>query len=299
MDLHGKIFNPELLLISFLAVIYYPVTSGQEISKSVATEICQCVDTIENMDSLEAKIDRCAYDALEDVVENLSDEIQESFSNAEVVDRTLTDAMGMLLGECPKIRMFIIYNRQHQFYRLSESEAANDYYEKGNKLFLDKDYKGAAKLFSKALRKDHGFIFALDNLALSLRQTGDYKRAVKYYQKSLQLYPEGKMALQNLGATYSFLNENDNALDCYQKLIYFYPDDPDGYLGLGKVLVRSGEYEMAIDYVFIAHKINTYRNSENVKESETLAMEIYNKLKEQDKLELFIQKAKEYGITIN
>jgi tetratricopeptide (TPR) repeat protein len=88
-------------------------------------------------------------------------------------------------------------------------------------------------------------------------------------------------------------------MDCYDKLAYFYPEDPEGYFGIGKVYVLSEQYEKAIDYVFIAHRLYTLSGSEYISDTENLAITIYNKLKEQNKTELFRQKAFEYGVNIN
>jgi tetratricopeptide (TPR) repeat protein len=136
-------------------------------------------------------------------------------------------------------------------------------------------------------------------MALTYRRSGDNKNAVKYYLKSLEIYPEGSFALQNLAVAYTYMKDYTNALDCYDKLTYYFPTDPEGYFGLGKVLVLMEDYEKAIDYVFIAHKIYSVQGSELTKDTHELALLIFGKLKEKDKLQLFYEKAKEYGIAVN
>jgi tetratricopeptide (TPR) repeat protein len=272
---------------------------SQDFIQKVALEICNCVDTIENIDSLEAKLNRCAFEAFETVLENSTEEVQEAYSTGEAVDETINKAFEELAGECPKIRKYILDDRKTAFYKMSDSEAANKYYEDGNTAFSKKEIKGAIKLFRKAVKEDKSFVYALDNLGLAYRQSGDNKKAVKYYIKSLEVYPEGNFALQNLGVAYTYLNEMEKAVDTYRRLNFFYPDDPEAYFGIGRVLVLAGKYEDAIDYVFIAHKIYSSTNSDYIKDSEELALSIYNALKEQKKEDIFIQKAKEYGISIN
>jgi tetratricopeptide (TPR) repeat protein len=275
------------------------ITSAQDIINRVATEICNCVDTIENLDSLDAKLNRCAPLALETVLENSTEELQEAYSTQEAFEETLEKAFEVLLSECPKIRYYIIGERRSDFYKLSDSEDANKYYEAGNAQLEKEDFKGALKSYSKALKKDPEFIYAIDNKALAYRRSGDSKNAIKYYLKSLELYPEGSFALQNIAAAYTYLKDYTTALDYYNSLTYYYPTDPEGYFGLGKVLMMMEDYEKAIDFIFIAHKIYSIQGSEYTKETHELSMEIFSNLKKKDKLDLFYQKAKEYGIEIN
>ena len=100
-----KIFiTAALLFISALI-------NAQDIPHKVAVEICNCVDTIENMDSLDAKVNRCASDALGAVLETSSDEVQETYSSDDAVEESINKAMETLLSVCPRIRKFIIEER--------------------------------------------------------------------------------------------------------------------------------------------------------------------------------------------
>jgi tetratricopeptide (TPR) repeat protein len=285
------------ILISLVLVVNK--TRAQDFPQKVAVEICHCLDTISNLDSLDSILDSCAYEALETVFDDASDEIQELYSTDEAVEEVMNKAMEKLLSECPYLRKSIIEERKRVYYRMSDSEDANKFYENGNKAYENKDFRGAIKLYGKALKKDPEFIYALDNTGLAYRQLNDNRKAVKYYQRSLSIYPEGSLALQNLGVAYTNMNQLSSAMDCYDKLAYFYPEDPEGYFGIGKVYVLSEQYEKAIDYVFIAHRLYSLSGSEYISDTENLAITIYNKLKEQNKTELFRQKAFEYGVNIN
>jgi tetratricopeptide (TPR) repeat protein len=287
----------RLFLLASLS-LFFSAASGQDLVQRVAVEICNCVDTIENIDSLDAKLNRCAPIALETVLENSTEEVQEAYSSDEAFEETIKNAFEVLLSECPKIRYFIVGERRSSFYRSSDSKEANGFYEAGIALFEKSDFKGAIKSFSKALKKDPVFIYAIDNMALAYRRSDDYKNAVRFYLKSLEIYPEGSFALQNLAGAYTYLKDYPGALDNYDKLTYYYPTNPEGYFGLGKVLVLMENYEEALDYVFIAHKIYSIQGSELSKDTHELALLIFNKLKEKDKLDLFFQKAKDYGIEV-
>jgi tetratricopeptide (TPR) repeat protein len=279
--------------------LFFSAASAQDMVEKVAVEICNCVDTIENMDSLDARLNRCAPMAFETVLENSSEQVQEIYSTDEAVEETLNKAFEMLLTVCPKIRNFVIEERRSGFCRMSDSEAANKYYETGNSLLEKEDFKGAIKSYSKALKKDPKFIYAIDNMALAYSRSGDTKNAVKFYLRSMEIYPEGSIAIQNLAIEYTLMKDYSGALDNYDKLTYYYPTDPEGYFGLGKVLILMEDYEKALDYIFIAHKIYSVQGSDKTKETHELAIVIFNKLKEKDRLDLFYEKAKEYGIEVN
>jgi tetratricopeptide (TPR) repeat protein len=272
---------------------------AQDLAKKVAIEICNCVDTVENMDSLEAKVNRCAQTGFEAVLEAASDEVQEIYSTEDAVNETISKAMESLITLCPKIRVYIIAERESQFYKKSDRADANQFYEQAEALFEKEKYKEALKLYLKSVKKDRTFIYAIDNTALTYRKLGDTKNAIKYYNMSLELYPEGVFALQNLAYLSDLMKDQDKALECYEKIAFFHPENPEGYFGIGRMFAKAGEYESALDYVFTAHKIYFTTKSEYLKDSEELISQIYNKLKEQNKLDLFNQKAKEYGININ
>ena len=299
MILKNTDLNPAKIILILTSFVSFSICPAQDFGQKVAVEICHCVGSVDNLDSLEAKLDSCAYEALETVFDNASEEMQELYSTDEAIEETMNKAMEMLLSECPDLRKLIIKDRKEQYCRMSDSETANNYYESGNQAYEKKDFKGAIKLYSKALKKDPEFIYAIDNTGLAYRQLEENKKAVKYYRRSLDIYPEGSFALQNLGVAYTYLNQLSDAMECYEKLTYFYPEDPEGYFGIGKVYVISEQYEKAIDYIFIAHKLYTSSNSEYAKDTEKLSLTIYNKLKEQNKLELFKEKAAEYGISLN
>lgn len=293
-----KYFKAFLILIILLFNPVYKA-EAQDFPQKVAVEICHCLDTISNLDSLDSKLDSCAYEALETVFDDASDEIQEIYSTDEAVEDVMNKAMERLLSECPNLRKSIIEERKRIYYKMSDSDDANNFYESGNQAYENKDYKGAIKYYGRALKKDPEFIYAIDNTGLAYRQLNDNKKAIKYYRKSLSIYPEGSLALQNLGVAYTNLNQLHEAMDCYDKLAYFYPEDPEGYFGIGKVYFLSEQYDKAIDYVFIAHRMYTLSGSDFVRDTEKLAISIYDKLKEQNKTELFRQKAFEYGVNIN
>jgi len=287
------------LVISALCSSYLVVVSGQDLVERISLEICSCIDTIENMDSLESKLDRCIPESLALVWESEAPGDQDYLTTADTIKNTLDAVVGKLTFYCPKIREFILVDKEARYYRMSDSDLANELYLAGNKAFESDNLKAAAKKYAKAIKADKGWVYPYDNLALTCRNLGKYKKAVKYYDKSLEIYPEGSFALQNQAVAFTYINENMNALSNYNSLINLYPDNPEGYFGTAKVLFIIEEYEKALDYAFVTHKMYVSRGSDYVKDTEKLISSIHEKMKEQNKLDLFIEKAKAHGITIN
>jgi tetratricopeptide (TPR) repeat protein len=289
-----KNYLPPLLLV-LLSIN----CSAQDFERKVAIEICNCVDTIENMDSLDSKVDKCAYDALETTLENASEEVQDIFSSDDEVEEVITNSMRLLLSECPKIRKFIITDRKSRFYRMSSSQEANRLYEYGNRLVNADSLKYAISQYKKAVSIDPQFVYALDNLGLTYRRLGNNRKAVSYYAKSLTVYPEGNFALQNIAVAYTGMKDYDRALSFYNRVLIYYPDDAEGYYGIGRLYYLQGEYEKSLDYLFIAHKIYVQQKSDFAADTEKLLADIYNKLKSLNKTDLFNQKAGLHGISVN
>ncbi len=82
-------------------------------------------------------------------------------------------------------------------------------------------------------------------------------------------------------------------------LINLYPKNPEGYFGKGKTYFLMEDYENAIDYIFYCHKMYASQDSDYTKDTESIVALIHDKLKEQNKLDIFFKKAETHGIKIN
>jgi len=288
----------KIISVVFIFHLFLSIIQAQDLPRLISTEICHCIDTIENMDSLEAKLDRCFPQSVENVFELLDEETQELYSDDAAIEKVIDQVYQKLLSYCPKIRKFILSDKEREFYRMSDSRKAKDFFLAGNKALDSGDYKTAAKQFLKAIKADPGWVYPYDYIGLTYRNMGKYEKAIKYYNKSLEIYPEGAFALQNQAVAYTFLNDFKKAQTNYDYMIYLYPDNPVGYFGIAQVSFMKGDYEKAIDYAIFSYKIYLSQNSECIKDSEKLLSEIYEKLKEQGKESHFFEKAKEFGINI-
>ncbi len=284
------------LAISTACAIVFASVSGQNLVEKISDQICDCIDTIQNMDSLQAKIDRCAPESIDLIWGSENDEDEDYSVSDDSINNTMDSVMANLIYYCPKIRNFVLADREAINYKMSVSEKANGFYKAGNEAFESENYVTAEKKYLKAIKADPKFVYAYDNLALAYRSSGKYKKSIKYYDKSLDIYPEGSFALQNQAVAFTYLKDFRFALENYEKLVTLYPENPEGYYGIAKIYVMNEDYEDALDYVFCCHKLYSMQKSDYAKDSEKLISTIFDKLKEQNKLDLFYQKAKEYGI---
>lgn len=101
-------------------------------------------------------------------------------------------------------------------YNSTESEEAKKLYDKAFDKARAKDYKGAIKLYNKALKEDPNFVEVYDNIGLCYRRIGNFKKAIASYNKSIELYPKGTMAHMNLGIIYGIQKEYDKAIAEYE-----------------------------------------------------------------------------------
>jgi tetratricopeptide (TPR) repeat protein len=287
------------ILLTFAGIFIITCVSGQDLVKKISLQICSCLDTIESMDSLEAKLDRCVPEAFLMYFQTDAEEDENEFFDSDTIKKTMDEVVRQLGSYCPKIRKFVLADHEAKFYRNSDSQAANDAYDKADKAFKSGDYKSAEKYYNQALKADPLFVFAWDDLALTCRKTGDYKKAVKYYNKSLEIYPEGSYALQNQAVAYTYLKEYDNALKNYDLLTSLYPDNPEGFFGEAKIYILKQDFETALDYAFYTHKMYVNQKSDYVKDTESMILQIHEKMKEQNKLDVFNRKADEFGVKVN
>lgn len=287
-------------LISFsLFIFIFLSAEGQDLVKRISLQICNCIDTIENMDSLEAKLNRCVPEAVSAVWDNPDEDEDNMFFDSDTVQKTMDEVIAQLAYFCPKIRNFILADKEKQYYKNSDSNDANQFYMAGNKAFNSEDYNTAEKQYLKAIKADPKWVYPYDNLALTYRNMKDFRKAIKYYGKSLEIYPEGSFAIQNQAVAFTYLKDYNSALGNYDKLMNLYPDNPEGYFGAAKIYLITEDYDNALNYAFYTHKMYAAQESEYVKDTERLITLIHDKMKEQNKLDIFMEKAKEQGITIN
>lgn len=107
---------------------------------------------------------------------------------------------------------------------------AKEYFDRGAKYFVEKNFARAGLEFQKVLEKYPGSEWT-DNaqfgLGLIYEELGEYQKAVVELEKVVKNYPKGDKApnaLFGMGENYEKkLKDNSQAIDAYQKLVDNYP----------------------------------------------------------------------------
>jgi hypothetical protein len=77
------------IILSAICALFFASVSGQDLVKRISLQICHCIDTIENMDSLRAKLDRCASESISAVWDSDSEDNQDYLQGSSSLMRTM------------------------------------------------------------------------------------------------------------------------------------------------------------------------------------------------------------------
>lgn len=189
-----------------------------------------------------------------------------------------------------------IEEETRKYYASSHSQAANDFYKRGNGFLETHNYHAAIEEYKRAVELDPNFVLAWDNLAVSYRRLKHFPEAAEAYKKSLSVFPRGEFALVNLGVVYVLQNDLANAEATYAKVVQWYPANPEGHYGLSEIALMRGQYEDALHPICRAHTLYVNANSDNTEDSKKILEIIYKKLKEAGKEHLFQDAIGKHGI---
>lgn len=173
---------------------------------------------------------------------------------------------------------------------ISENDRALSYYNLGIQESEKKDRKKALEYFYKAVKEDHNFPFAWDNIGYNNRLLGNYDKALEAYQTSLKIDPTGKMPLQNIPIVYKYKKEYQKAIDSYLELKKIYLDDPEVDYGIGVIYLEDlKDNEKALDYICKAYKKYAEMKSPYRSEAEQIIGNIYQAMIKDGKKEQFLK----------
>ncbi|CAM3643698.1 tetratricopeptide repeat protein [Flavobacterium chungbukense] len=288
----------EKKFILFLTFASFSILHSQTIEEKIAAKTCECLQKTSNITN-EIFRDCLTKPMGELVMTDKDPKVRESFNTVEGIQTMLLRVQAIVSKECPKLVPAIIENKDDIYYGKSKNESAQNSYIIGQDFMDQKNFKLAIESFQLALKADPNFVLALDDMAVSYRQLNDYDNAIKYYKKSLEIYPEGNFALMNIGVAYTFKSDYKTAISYYQKLIEYHPDNAEGYFGAGKNYFMLKDDEKALDNMFMAHRIYTDSKSDYAKDSEQFIGAIYQKMKSENKEDLFKKIAKKNNIQID
>lgn len=282
----------------FLTLASFSNTEAQTVEEKIAVKACECLEK-------NSKITQDVYrDCLtkpmgELVLTDKDPKVRESINTVDGIQNMIIRVQEIISKKCPDLVPGITESKEDVFYGKSKNKNAQNYYIIGQDFMNQNNYKQAVESFQLAVNADPAFVLALDDMGVSYRQLNDYDNAIKYYKKSLEVYPEGSFALMNIGVVYTFKSDYNTAISYYEKLIQYHPDNAEGYFGAGKNYMMLKDDEKALDNIFKAHRIYTTNNSEYVKDSEKLLAAIYQKMKSENKEDLFKNIAEKNNIKID
>lgn len=271
--------------------------NSQTLEEKIATKTCSCLQ--KSKDITETFYRDCLTNSMTEVIMTDKDaKVREGINTVEGIKNLLQKSDEAVSKTCPQVLPKAPESKAAVFYGDSKNKGAQSLYNLAKDLMRDKNYKLAIDGFQLSLKEDPDFVLALDDIAVCYRQMEDYDNAIKYYKKSLAVYPEGEYALMNIGVVYTLKSEYKTAIEYYEKLIKYQPNNAEGYFGVGKNYMALNEDEKALDPIFKAHRIYTIDKSEYTKDTETLMGAIYQKMKKENKEEIFRKIAAENNINI-
>lgn len=272
---------------------------SQTTEENIAKQACDCLN--KNATITEEIYTSCLSSSMVDVVLKDKDtKVRESINTVEGMQNLLQKSNTILSKTCDKIskKETESEGKKNTFYAESKNKQAQNSYIIAKDLMQDGKHKFAIESLQMALKNDPKFVLALDDIAMCYRQLNDYDNAVKYYKKSLEIFPEGDFALMNIGVVYSLKSDYKTAIIYYEKLIKYEPNNAEGYFGAGKNYFVLNDNEKALNNIFIAHRIYTENKSDYTKDTELMIGAVYQKMKTENKEDLFKKIAKENNIAI-
>ena len=136
--------------------------------------------------------------------------------------------------------------KEAPFYCSSKNKEAIELFNFGLKSLSFGKMNYAKSAFQKAINLDSTFCDAHVKLAMIYRQQGEIITALYLLDTSLKINPNNPVALQNYAYYWLLAGKQLEAKGNYTKLINLDPTNPEGYYGLGMVLIELTEYHQAL-----------------------------------------------------
>jgi len=270
---------------------------SQAVEDKIAIKACDCLEKSSGI--TEDVFRDCLTASMSEVILTDNDKkVRESINTVEGIRDMIQKVQAATVKKCPKFIPEKPEDKSTVFYADSKNKEAQNAYTAAKDLMRAKNYKAAIENFQIALKQDPNFVLALDDIAVSYRQLDDYDNAIKYYKKSLEIFPEGDYALMNIGVVYTLKSDFKTAVEYYEKLIKYQPYNAEGYFGAGKNYFALNDDEKALNNIFTAHRIYTNDKSDYTKDTEMLMGMIYQKMKKENKEDLFKKIAAANNINI-
>ena len=130
-----------------------------------------------------------------------------------------------------------------------EFTGLKQFFDQGNTLYAQQNYKGAAAAYEQALplAKGKNVPIVLAKLADSYQKAGQNDQAVSTYQKAIQLSPDDPSLHNNLGSVYAQMNKMAEAQTEFETAAKLDPPNAARYyFNVGAILYNAGKMDDAV-----------------------------------------------------
>lgn len=274
-------------------------------SKDYSEKACTCIDSIDyyskSQNEISLKVAACIDKSVELVQMNqlVMEMVFDTNSNSKKeytvnvnkesseYKKTYYELERALMDSCVALKNIVNVNDKPEEHSFSKDKTAMSFYSTGND-FSDKGkLKEALESYYQAVKIDPLFVFCWDNIGVCERKLGNYDKAIDAYNKSLDINPKGATALQNLPVVYQFLKKYDLAIKAYKKLIKVDNKNPEGYFGVSRMQIITGEMEEALGNMCKAYNLYIELKSPYRSDAEKMISLIYTEMKKENKLDKF------------
>lgn len=125
-------------------------------------------------------------------------------------------------------------------------DAFEAHLERGNRLLIRGDVRGAAVSLSAAIALRPDAADPISNLGVALARMGELERAVVCYRQAIAMEPEHAAAHSNLGESLAALGRAAEARGVLERAVELNPQLADAWVNLSATLVTLGDYERAM-----------------------------------------------------
>jgi len=119
---------------------------------------------------------------------------------------------------------------------------------KANKLYGEKKYEEAKKIYEKILSENPDAYVLNINIGNCYFQKEEYEKAISYYKKVLERDPNFSRALISIGNAYINMKNTEKAIIFYAKVPIEEINEPVVLYNIGSIYYNMGKPEKAIEY---------------------------------------------------
>lgn len=130
-----------------------------------------------------------------------------------------------------------------------ENQEAKNLYEKGLKLYYERNFEEALILFNQVLILEPQNYQALNSKGATYAFQGRYSEGISLIQQALQIKPEFVYAHFNLGLAYELTGNYEKSIEAYKEAIKLDEKDVWSYYGIASIYGRKGDVEKVVEWL--------------------------------------------------